>query len=328
MSEIMVSSRVRLARNYEDLPFRPRMQKELQEECVRRTLGALRELPESYRFAALRGLDENEKQVLVEKQLITPELTENREDGAALIRQDEKVSVLMNEEDHLRIMGFGAGGDLSSAAENVFAVDDALQRGLTFAFDGQLGYLTACPTKIGTGMRASVTLHLPMLTILKQMGQVNQLAARLGLNLRGVYGEGSEAWGHLYQLSNQVTLGRTEQEILDSVSALARQISEMESTFREKSWEKDSVTMADQMFRSLGIAGNARRMSLKEFMAHYSNLRLGAAMGKLPLTVAECDDLLLRCQPGHVRQETDCGEKQTDERRSDLLRQTLGNRKE
>ena len=326
MSGIMVSSRVRLARNYEDLPFRPRMQKELQEECVRRTLNALRDMPESYRFVSLRAAEENEKQVLVEKQLITPELTENREDGAALIRQDEKVSVLMNEEDHLRIQGFG--DDLNEAAENVFNVEDALQRKLTFAFDGQLGYLTACPTKIGTGMRASVTLHLPMLTILKQMGQVNQLAARLGLNLRGVYGEGSEAWGHLYQLSNQVTLGRTEQEILDSVSALAKQISEMENAFREKTWEKDSVTMADQMFRSLGIAQNARRMSLKEFMAHYSSLRLGAAMEKLPLTAAECDALLLRCQPGHVRQETGCTEKETDERRSDLLRQALRNGKE
>lgn len=330
MSEIMVSSRVRLARNYEDLPFRPRMQKEQQEECVRRTLDALRDLPESYRFVPLCGAEEMEKAVLMENRLISLELMENQEEGAALIRRDEKVAVLMNEEDHLRILGFAPGGNLSEAAENVFAVDDQLQRRLTFAFDGQLGYLTACPTKIGTGLRASVMLHLPMLTILKQMGKVNQLAARLGLNLRGIYGEGSEALGHLYQLSNQVTLGKTEQEILDSVSALARQIAEMEKAFREKTWEKDSIGLADQMYRSLGLMQSARRMNLKEFMAHYSNVRLGAAMGKLPLSTLECDDLLLRSQPGHVKKAAgiELTAREIDEKRSDLLRAALGGRKE
>ena len=200
-----------------------------------------------------------------------------------------------------------------------------LQRRLSFAFDRQLGYLTACPTNIGTGLRASVMLHLPMLTILKQMGKVNQLASKLGLTIRGIYGEGSEAQGYLYQLSNQVTLGRTEQEILEAVQAVARQLSEMEQVFREKTWEKDEVGFSDQLSRSYGLLRYARRMTDKEFMAHWSNLRMGAAMGKLPVSPAACDQLLIAAQPGHVQQAAghSLEPKQIDEQRSDLIRKTL-----
>lgn len=222
MGEIVISSRVRLARNYADIPFRPKASEEQGEECIRRTLDALREVPETYRFVQLRSADALEKMALVESHLISPDLAEHDAEGAALIRRDDRVSVMLNEEDHLRIQAFGSGEQLQQAAEDAFAVENVLQRRLSFAFDRQLGYLTACPTNIGTGLRASVMLHLPMLTILKQMGKVNQLASKLGLTIRGIYGEGSEAQGYLYQLSNQVTLGRTEQEILEAVQAVAR----------------------------------------------------------------------------------------------------------
>ena len=330
MSNIVVSSRVRLARNYEDLPFRARMTKEEEEACVQRTLDALRDVPESYTFIPLQNAATLEKQALVESHLISPDLIRSPESGAALIRRDEKVSVMMNEEDHLRIQGFAAGEDLAAAAECAYQVEDELQRHRKFAFDGQLGYLTTCPTNIGTGLRASMMLHLPMLTILKQMGKVTQLAAKLGLTLRGIYGEGSEAQGNLYQLSNQVTLGKTEQEIMDSVSALARQIAEMERVFREKTWEKDGVAFEDQVFRSFGLLQNARRMTVKEFMVHYSNIRIGAAMGKLPLTVAECDELLTKAQPAHVQQAAgrELSPREADEKRSALIRSALYRGKE
>ncbi|MBQ9264751.1 MAG: ATP--guanido phosphotransferase, partial [Clostridia bacterium] len=300
MNNIVLSSRVRLARNYEDLPFSPRITPEQSDQCVQRTLDALRELPEIYTFLPLRGMEENEKKSLVESHLISPDLLKNEENAAVLIRGDEKISVMMNEEDHLRIQAFAPGEDLNTAAENAFSIEDALQRQLSFAFDHQLGYLTACPTNTGTGMRASMMLHLPMLTFLKQMGKVNQLAAKIGLTIRGIYGEGSEAQGNLYQLSNQVTLGRTEKEIADTVTALARQIAEMEQTLREKTWEKDAVSFEDQLYRSWGLCLNARKMPLKEFMVHWSNLRLGAAMGKLPIDTAACDKLLTLAQPAHV----------------------------
>ena len=325
MSDIVVSSRVRLARNYEDLPFLSRMTAQQSEQCVQRTLDALRALPQPYTFLSLRGMEENEKKALVEAHMISPDLMEHAETGAVLIRGDEKVSIMMNEEDHLRIQGITPGENLAESAENAFAIDDALQGQLSFAFDAQWGYLTACPTNTGTGLRASVMLHLPMLTILKQMGKVNQLAAKLGLTIRGIYGEGSEAQGHLYQLSNQVTLGRTEKEIMDAVSVTARQIAEMERVFRQKAMEKDLNAFEDSLFRSWGLLCNARRMPIKEFMAHWSNLRMGAALKKLPVSLAVCDRLLTEAQPAHVRKSAGAAlsDRETDARRSAIIREAI-----
>ena len=324
MSDIVVSSRVRLARNYADLPFPHKMTAGQGDACVARTLEALRDVPESYRFIPMKNAGDMEKKALVEGHLISPDLLLKKE-GAALIRKDEAVSIMINEEDHLRIQAFAPGEDLQEAAENAFRIEEALAGHLTFAFDGQLGYLTACPTNIGTGMRASMMLHLPMLTLLKQMGKVNQVAAKLGLTIRGIYGEGSEARGNLYQISNQVTLGRTEREISEAVSAVARQLTEMERTFRQRTLEKDSVGFLDQMFRSYGLLCSARRMQEKEFMAHWSNLRLGAAMGKLPVATALCDELLTKGQSAQVQKAAgrELTGREIDEKRSDLIRGAL-----
>lgn len=325
MSDIVLSSRVRLARNYSDLPFRAHITPEQSEECVNRTLSALRDLPENYIYLPLRNAEEMEKKALVESHLISPDLLSHGENAAVLIRNDQKISVMMNEEDHLRIQAFAPGESLNEAAENAFSIDDELQRRLSFAFDGQWGYLTACPTNTGTGMRASMMLHLPMLTLLKQMGKVNQLAAKLGLTIRGIYGEGSEAQGHLYQLSNQVTLGRTEKEIIEAVTAVAKQIAEMEKVLRQKTQEKDALAFEDPLYRSFGLLSHARRMPIKEFMVHWSNLRLGAAAGVLPVSPAACDQLLTAAQPGHVQKKA--GKilipKEQDEQRAIMIRSAL-----
>ena len=325
MSEIVLSSRVRLARNYDDLPFRNKINRAQSEECVQRTLNALRVLPQPYTFLTLKGMEANEKKALVEAHLISPDLMEHEETGAVLLRDDEKISVMMNEEDHLRIQGFTLGENLNDAAECAFSIEDALQEQLTFAFDPQWGYLTACPTNAGTGLRASMMLHLPMLTAQKQMGKVNQIAAKLGLTLRGIYGEGSEAQGNLYQLSNQVTLGRTEKEIIDAVAATARQMAEMERVYRHKAQDKEPIAFEDQLFRSYGLLTNARLMPIKEFMTHWSNLRLGASMGKLAVSLKTCDALLTAAQPAHVQKAagTALNEKDADAFRSELVRKML-----
>ena len=325
MSDIVLSSRVRLARNYDDLPFRNKISQAQSEECVQRTLNALRVLPQPYTFLSLKGMEPNEKKALVEAHLISPDLMEHEETGAVLLREDEKISVMMNEEDHLRIQGFTLGENLNDAADCAFSIEDALQEQLSFAFDPQWGYLTACPTNAGTGLRASMMLHLPMLTAQKQMGKVNQIAAKLGLTLRGIYGEGSEAQGNLYQLSNQVTLGRTEKEIIDAVAATARQMAEMERVYRHKAEDKDAVGFEDQLFRSYGLLTNARLMPIKEFMTHWSNLRLGASMGKLPVSLKTCDALLTAAQPAHVQKAagTALNDKGVDAYRSELIRNAL-----
>ena len=325
MSEIIVSSRVRLARNYEDLPFRSRITPEQSEACIRRTLEALREMPEAYTYYPLRGMEENGKQVLLEDRVISLDLLDHADMGAVLVGEGNRVSIMINEEDHLRIQGFAAGNSLQKAAELAFSIDDALQKRLTFAFDDQWGYLTACPTNAGSGLRASITLHLPMLTIFKQMGKVSQLAGRMGLTLRGIYGEGNEAQGNLYQLTNLVTLGRTEKEIIDAVTATALQMTEMEQSLREKAMEKDPMVFEDQVFRGFGILSNARRMPIKEFMAHWSNLRLGASAGKLPVSVETCDQMLIKAQPAHVREQAKepLEAKDLDIFRSQIIRRML-----
>ena len=325
MSGIVVSSRVRLARNYEDLPFRGRITPAQCEECVDRTLSALRDLPEPYTYLPMRGMEENEKKALVESHLVSPDLLRQEEGAAVLVRGDERIAVMMNEEDHLRIQAIFPGESLPEAAKSAFSVEDALQRTLAFAFDPQLGYLTACPTNTGTGMRASMMLHLPMLTLFKQMGKVGQLAAKVGLTIRGIYGEGSEAQGNLYQLSNQVTLGRTEEELVQAVAATARQIAEMERVFRQRAWDRDPVGFEDQLYRSYGLLTNARRMNVKEFMVHWSNIRLGAAMEKLPVSAESCDALLTAAQPAHVRKAAGAAlsDKEADAYRCEIIRRAI-----
>ena len=322
---VILSSRVRLARNLSDVPFRSRMTAEHADNCIERVLSVLRDEEAIYHFYPMRGIRENQRQKMVEAHLISTDLFKNDDRGAALVRDDEKVVIMVNEEDHLRIQGFGTGLDLQGAAKAAYETEEALERRLSFAFDEQWGYLTACPTNTGTGMRASVMLHLPMLALLKQMGQVTQLAAKVGLTIRGMYGEGSQALGHVYQLSNQVTLGRTENEIIEAVTAVAGQIEEMEKTLREKTCEKDPITFEDQLERSMGLMCFARKMSVKEFFVHWSNLRIASAMGKNSVPLSVCDQMLKRAQKAHILHEAgkELTEKEIDARRSDMIRTTL-----
>lgn len=322
---LILSSRVRLARNLSDVPFRSRMTSQDADECIERVLSVLRDETDVYRYFPMRGIKESQRQKMVESHLISPDLFKTDDRGAALVRDDEKVVLMVNEEDHLRIQGFGTGLDLAGAAKAAYETEDALQRKLSFAFDEQWGYLTACPTNTGTGMRASVMLHLPMLALLKQMGKVTQLAAKLGLTIRGIYGEGSEALGHVYQLSNQVTLGRTENEIIEAVTAVAVQIEEMEKNCREKACEKDPIAFEDQLERSMGLMCFARKMSVKEFFVHWSNLRIASAMGKSSVPLSLCDQMLKRAQRAHILFEAgrELTEKEIDARRSDMVRSTL-----
>lgn len=315
---IVLSSRVRLARNYASIPFRARASAEQAEVVVNRAVRVLHELPETFTLYSMRDMQRREKQRLVEEHLISMDMARVDERGAALVRTDKKVSVMVNEEDHLRIQAFADGQNLKQAADMAFETEEALQKDDKFAFDAVLGYLTACPTNTGTGLRASVMLHLPLLTQEKQMGKVSQLAAKLGLTLRGIYGEGSQALGNLYQLSNQVTLGRTEDEIIEAVGAVSRQLVEMEQAAREKSMEKESVALTDQVFRGYGLLRCARRMSLKEFMVHWSNLRLGAALSLLPADIQTADALLVGAQPAHLGADDASGDAQS----LDIMRAT------
>ena len=301
-SDVVMTSRVRLARNYDDLPFQMDKSQNIATVCIQRTLGALEleGLSSNFVLRRMDNLERNEQKCLVESHMISNDLLKNPQASAVMLNQDRGISIMMNEEDHIRLQVLLPHQQLATAMQVAFGLEDAMQRHLKFAFDPQLGYLTACPTNTGTGMRASLMMHLPMLTKFKQMGNVTQSLAKVGLTIRGMYGEGSDALGNIYQISNQVTLGRTEQEILEAVTAVSRQLTDSERDFRKKVADKDVLALEDQAFRAYGTLKFARRIALKEFMNLWSDLRLGAALEKLPMSIEKTDALLEASQDAHV----------------------------
>ncbi len=302
-SDIVVTSRVRLARNYFDLPFSTMEHPDNAKVCIDRAREAFEDGSQdhAYRLNTLRDMHVAQRMALVERHLISRDLLLSSDVGAALVREDQAVSVMVNEEDHLRIQAMLTGLRLEDAARLAFEAEEKLQSRCAFSFDPQLGYLTACPTNTGTGMRASLMLHLPLLTFFKQMGNVTQSVAKLGLTIRGIYGEGSEALGDLYQVSNQVTLGRTETEIVEAVLAVGKQLIDMEKTLRKRAATEANAGLEDRIFRSYGILRYARQMDTPEFMQHWSALRLGASLGVVPVTLETADELLTIAQDAHAK---------------------------
>ena len=297
--EIAVSGRIRLARNYHDLPFHNQDNAAV---CLKRAYDALHNYTEDfYTLHLLSNMERDEQVCLKEEHLISNDLLKKPKTGAVLIRKDRQVSIMVNEEDHLRIQAIEAGGGLEHAAQEAFRAEEILEKVCGFSFDPQFGYLTSCPTNTGTGMRASLMLHLPMLTRHKQMGNVGQNVAKLGLTIRGIYGEGSEALGDLYQVSNQVSLGRSEEDILQAVTAVGKQLIDMESGLRERSMKRAPAELKDTVMRSYGLLRYAITMEEKEFMQHWSNLRLGIALGMVPTPLSTSDELLTTAQNAHVR---------------------------
>lgn len=322
---VVVSGRIRLARNYHDLPFSVLKSPENAGLCILRAQRAMEDTEQEYTLYQLKELSQAEQLKLVESHLISRDLLKHAEVGAALIRSDQQISIMINEEDHLRIQAICAGLDLAQASQKAFSAEEALEEICTFSFDPQLGYLTSCPTNAGTGMRASLMMHLPLLTRCKQMGSVNQNVAKLGLTIRGIYGEGSEALGDLYQVSNQVTLGRTEEEIIEAVTGVSRQLIGMEQSLRDRALKEKPTEWKDSLWRSYGILRYAVQMTEKEWMQHWSNLRLGTALGIFQLPMNVVDDLLSLAQDAHAQRYGEQVNPQwtTDEARCDLIRKTL-----
>lgn len=322
-SAVVLSSRVRLARNFSDLPFPSRMNEEAARMSVERTEQALS--GSGYTLYKMADLDAPHRQAMVENHLISKETAADRKGSAVLVSPDKEVSVMVNEEDHLRIQTLLPGGQLEKAADLARQVDEGLEKNVQYAFDEQLGYLTCCPTNTGSGMRASQMLHLPALTLAGQMPSITQQIGKLGLTIRGLYGEGSEAQGNLYQVSNQVTLGRTEREIVDTITALGNQLIEYEMKQRELLSNRDIVGLTDRVMRSYGVLRHAYRLDSAEFMQRWSDVRLAVMMDLLQGDLAELDALLIQCQPAtiliHAGREMSTVER--DELRASLVRETL-----
>lgn len=297
MQSIPLSTRIRLARNLKEYPFPAKLsaeEKQLVNETVRDAL-LDGDDAKDFRYIEMKDLSSTEAVSLAEKHLISPEFASSADGRALILSNDETVSIMLCEEDHVRIQVIEPGLSLDKAWEKANALDEKLASRLTVAFDEKLGYLTQCPTNLGTALRASVMLHLPALSRAGLMPRLSSTIAKLGLTLRGTYGEGSKIVGELYQLSNQVTLGISEQAAIQNLAAIARQIMEQETAARE-TLRTDNVFI-DRIYRANGILQSAYMLTCSECTDLLSLVRLGAALGILDVPLDTLTKLLTAIQP-------------------------------
>ena len=327
-SNIILSSRVRLARNLSNIPFPSAMDQEkagLVMESVRSAV-IPSESQKHYSFISMEQQNLLEKQVLVEKHLISPGLLKNSQNSAAIIDEDEITSIMINEEDHIRIQAILPGLQIKKAWEIATAVDDVIEAKLEYAYDEGLGFLTCCPTNVGTGVRASVMVHLPALHITGNISKILQAVSQIGLTIRGLYGEGTEIVGNIFQISNQITLGRSEEEIVDNLSAVTTQIIEKEKEARNLLLSNNRVQIEDKIWRSWGIMKNARIMHSQECMKLLSDIRLGVDLNILDtIPILALNEIMIYTQPASLQKsfETELSAADRDVYRAKMIRNKL-----
>ena len=301
----VVSTRVRLARNLQGYSFPSHLKGEKQaKEIIRLVSSALSRLDEFNEFTLyyMDKVSDERAVCLMENHLISPKLIENKRYSAALINSTENVSIMINEEDHLREQCIIPGLELHRAYETMSEIDNRIGRAMKFAYDEQLGFLTACPTNLGTGLRASVMLFLPALSVNGVIPKVIRSISRLGLTVRGVYGEGSDAVGYMYQISNEVTLGVTEDEILTEVKDVVDKICELEQSERYDLMHGPSaLEIQDECLRSYGILTNCAKISTREFVNLSAKVKLGACLGYINIPdVSQIDSLTIKLSPSNI----------------------------
>lgn len=294
-SDVVISSRVRLARNFKDWNFSGAGLELL--ERVREVFG-----DEEFPLLEMGDLSLLQRGMLVERHLISPEMMRRHEFGAVMISQDEKASVMFNEEDHIRIQCMAPGLQLEQVLDAAFKLDDAFEGKMPYAFDKRLGYLTTCVTNVGTGLRASVMVHLPGLVATKQLQKTIEAIRRYGFVVRGMYGEGSRPASNIFQISNQVTLGKTELEIVQDLSDVMEQVIMQERVCRTKLKQKFHIVMEDRIFRAYGMLKYSRILAQKEAADAISDLRLGVQMGYVEhIPSQKVNELILFSQPAFLR---------------------------
>lgn len=324
-SEVVVSTRIRLARNLEDFPFPAKLDVASKKQVNEAVRDALIGCDEDLSYIEMDSLTRAQAISLAERHLVSPEFASSTHGRALLLSEDESVSIMLCEEDHIRIQVMQAGLAPDEAYSRADKIDSALSDRLQIAFDERIGFLTQCPTNLGTAMRASVMLHLPGLA---RSGQITKIAAtvsKLGLTIRGAYGEGTQPSGDMYQLSNQVTLGISEQTALNNLKSITQQLVTQELAIREQMLK--TVQWEDKIYRSLGILKNARLMSCDEFMQHISLVRMGAAHGMLKdINLHGLSELMIDMQPATINaregKSLDAG--QRDALRATAVREALG----
>lgn len=304
-NDIVLSTRIRLARNFEKVTF-PII---ANEDELRSVMEFMKENYEGKSYAnyqnlafiEMEDLSHIEKRVLVEKHLISPYLTKARASGV-LVSENEQLSIMVNEEDHIRIQLYFPGFQMKQALEHAFELDDWLEEKIDFAFDERWGYLTSCPTNVGTGMRASVMIHLPALVLTKRINQMIPAINQFGFVVRGIYGEGTEALGNLFQVSNQITLGKSEEDIVEDLESVIINLVEQEREARHYLLHTSGKKLEDQIFRSYGILKYGRIIESQEAAARISDVRLGVDLGMIKdVSHNVLNELMVLTQPGFLQ---------------------------
>jgi len=329
-SDIVVSTRVRLARNLTNFPFTTRASLDDLQKIEQQIHTIVEELfgSENILMVNTEELDEVDRHLLLERHLISRELTEGKPSRAAAIACDETYSLMINEEDHLRIQAVRSGLDLNATYQIVNDLDDKIEQRLPFAFDEKLGYLTACPTNVGTGIRISVMLHLPALGLTGEIEKVFRSLSKINLAVRGMFGEGSQATGDLFQISNQVTLGKSEEQLIEQIGEIIPQIIKYEREARKYLADNKKEMLGDKICRAVGILSNTKTITSQETMQLLSQIRLGVNLGMIhPTTLEEVNELFLRVQPAHLQKflGNDLDPQDRDVQRANIVREYLGN---
>lgn len=302
INEIILSSRVRLARNVSKMPFPSILGTEDANNIIRHIKEVYQQSSNDMQFYSMKDTSALKKQVLLENHLISPDLLKKGEGSGVIISNDGTVSIMINEEDHIRIQTIYPGLQIRRAWDEASRIDDILEKSVQYAFDENWGYLTCCPTNVGTGMRASVMVHLPALNITGNINRILQAVVQLGLTIRGLYGEGSDLVGNIFQISNQVTLGRVEEEIVENLAAVTKQIIEKEKEARNLLLSNNRNQIEDKIWRSWGIMKNARLMQSNECMKLLSDIRLGVDMNILPHIPSRLlNEIMIETQPANIQ---------------------------
>lgn len=331
-SDVVFSTRVRLARNLNDFPFPSKLTKEKSSEVINKIKDAMINSSDwaktNFTYKGMKELSPIDKYTLMEKHIISPNIIESKLDAGVLMSSDEKINIMINEEDHLRIQCMSEGLQLEKTYEDCVNIDKLLNESLEYAFDQKLGYLTSCPTNLGTGIRFSIMLHLPALIMTGYINGILDACSKIGIAVRGIYGENTEASGSMFQISNQVTLGLKEEEIMTSVKGIVSRIIEQERALRKELYQKEPNKLEDTIYRALGILSSARIISNEECMKLLSSVRLGVEMGIIKdIRLETINNIMLNIQPATLQKLVvkEMGPGDRDIERAKLVRNLLEN---
>ena len=311
-NDIVISSRIRLARNLRDSKFSTKIS---QEEAYK-VIEAVKNVVENnevtskleFELKYLKDIADIEQNILVEQHIISPQLLKNKSKAAFMISKDKSITIMINEEDHLRIQVLNSGLNLEECLKTANLIDDILEESLDYAYDKDLGFITSCPTNIGTGLRASTMLHLPALSMTNQLEKLLLAISQIGVAVRGVYGEGTKSMGNLYQISNQGTLGAQEETLVERIKQITMQLVEKENSTREHLLNNNRILIENEVYRAYGILKNARIIDTQEAMKLLSVVKMGIEMGILEgMDAKNIDNLMTKVQANNIQMMLDEG---------------------